>query len=644
MATTHSVIVIGAGISGLACAYALKKSGADVLLLESSPSPGGIIHSVKDGGFLFETGPQSFSATPALNALINDLALSDELVAAPPRAPRYIFVNGQLRSAPLSPPALLASSLLGWPTKLSLLREPFRKTVPPLGDESIADFVRRKFSPDLLDLLVGPFVSGIYAGNPEKLSLRAAFPQIHEAEQTAGSVIRGLKAAAKSKNPPGQKPTLVSFRNGNETLTQALSHFLGKSLRTGAHATQISRNSSNQFEITTTIDSSSAQFRSPHLVLATSAQIAASLLQQLAPAAAQVLSQIEYAPVAVVSLAYRRADVAHALNGFGFLVPRAAGLRILGTVWNSSLFPNRAPQDHVLLTCFLGGATDPDTTSLSNSSLIDLAHRELTPILGLKAQPVASRVTAHRQAIPQYNLGHLDRLAAIQSDIAKIPGLHLTGNYFRGPAVGACVEHGQSVAESIRINADRSEAAVSHPEKPLPGVPFWVWSAIVVLLVFTLYTSRETIHLNKQIAETTAQANAEIAKRNQLKERFALAQREAIILTDPRTVKITLTAENENLPDLKAMWHAKLGIVVAGQSVPMPQGNRTFQLWLIPKDSDARPIPSLTWRPDAEGKFLLLVANPPDAMEATKSLAITEEPAGGSQALTTKPIWVGAII
>src|SRR4029077_17749827 len=127
------------------------------------------------------------------------------------------------------------------------------------------------------------------------------------------------------------------------------------------------------------------------------------------------------------------------LNGFGFLVPRTACLRILGTVWNSSLFPNRAPQDHVLLTSFLGGATDPDATSLSNSSLVDLAHRELTPILGLKAQSVASRVTAYRHAIPQYNLRTLDRLATIQSDIAKVPGLLLTGNYFRGPAVGACV-------------------------------------------------------------------------------------------------------------------------------------------------------------------------------------------------------------
>ncbi len=153
-----------------------------------------------------------------------------------------------------------------------------------------------------------------------------------------------------------------------------------------------------------------------------------------------------------MSLGYRRADVDHSLNGFGFLVPRSAGLKILGTVWSSSLFPNRAPSDHVQLTSFLGGATDPDTASLSDSSLVDLAHRELTPALGLKARPTVSRVTAYQRAIPQYNLGHTARIATIRADLANVPGLHVVGNYLRGPAIGACIEQAQEVAESIRIS------------------------------------------------------------------------------------------------------------------------------------------------------------------------------------------------
>ncbi len=449
MTTTHSVIVIGGGISGLVCAYMLKKRNVDVLVLESSDSPGGVIRSVKQNGYLFETGPQSFSTAPQLNALIEDLGLANEFIAAPAKAPRYILVNGELRSVPLSPPAFLASPLLSWSTKFSLLREPFRKTVPPPDDESIANFVRRKFTNELLELLAGPFVSGIYAGDPEKLSLRAAFPQLYEAEKQSGSIIRGMKAAAKANTSPRQKPTLASFHAGNDSLPRALSQALGNAIRTGTRVTQIARNTGQQFEITATSSSGTIQLRTSHLVLAAPTQVAAALLQNLTPTLAEPLSQIEYAPVAVVSLSYLRADVAHSLNGFGFLIPRSANLKTLGTVWNSSLFPNRAPEDHALLTSFLGGATDPATAALSSSSLLELAHSELAPLLGLKSQPAVSYITAYKHAIPQYNVGHTARLAAIQSGVAKIPGLHLTGNYFRGPSIGACVEHAQSVAESI---------------------------------------------------------------------------------------------------------------------------------------------------------------------------------------------------
>ena len=441
---------MGAGISGLACAYALKKFGADVLLLESSSTPGGMIQSVEDRGFLFETGPQSFSTTPALNALIQDVDLSNEFAPAPTGAPRYILVNGKLQPVPLSPPALLATSLLKWPAKFSILREPFRKSFPPKEDESIADFVRRKFSPELLNLLVGPFVSGIYAGDPEKISMRAAFPALHEAEVAAGSVIRGMKSAAKKRTGPRVKMTLASFRSGNQALVGALAGKLGDSLRTETRVTQILRGANGRFELLADTPSGPAQFQTSQLIVATPTYTAASLLKPLVSSVAEALSQIEYAPVAVVSVGYRRNEVGHSLNGFGFLVPRAAGLKILGTVWSSSLFPNRAPADHVQLTSFLGGATDPDTVSLSDSSLIDLTHRELTPVLGLTLRPTVTRVTAYEKAIPQYNLGHTARIATIRADIAKVPGLHLAGNYLRGPAIGACIEQAQEVADSVR--------------------------------------------------------------------------------------------------------------------------------------------------------------------------------------------------
>jgi len=203
--------------------------------------------------------------------------------------------------------------------------------------------------------------------------------------------------------------------------------------------------------------------------------------------------------------------------------------------------------------------------------------------------------------------------------------------------------HPSDMLRGRLLQTVRAEARTATSPKPSSAIPFWMWGAVAALLLFTIYTSWETILVRNTIDATNEQAKQEIAKRHELAEELAIAQREAIILTDPRSVKIPMPASSKDMPKLEAMWHAKMGIVVAGQNVPMPAGNRTLQLWLIPKTSGGKPIPSLAMRPDAGGKFVLLVANPPDAMDATKALAITEEPAGGSPAPTTKPIWVGAI-
>ncbi|HJZ62834.1 MAG TPA: anti-sigma factor [Candidatus Acidoferrum sp.] len=193
------------------------------------------------------------------------------------------------------------------------------------------------------------------------------------------------------------------------------------------------------------------------------------------------------------------------------------------------------------------------------------------------------------------------------------------------------------------IQTVRAEARAGKSAKASSTIPFWMWGAVAALLIFTIYQSWETARIRIAIEQASKQADLEAAKRAKLEEQFAIAQREAIILTDPRSVKIPMGTGDKEMPKLEAMWHAKLGIVVSGQSVPMPSGNHTLQLWLIPKAKDGKPIPSMTLRPGADGKFMLLVANPPNSMEATKALAITEEPAGGSPQPTTKPIWLGAI-
>jgi len=443
-------LVVGGGISGLVCAYALRKAGMDAHLFEASLRPGGVIQSVARDGFLLELGPQSFSGTPLLRELVKDLGISGQIVEAPADAPRYVLVDGALRPVPLSPPTFFNSSLINVSTKWALVRDLLGKSVPPDGDESVAAFVRRKFSPQLLDRLVGPFVSGVYAGDPERLSLRSAFPSLHVAEKSAGSIIRGMLRAAKTKAGPRERPSLLAFRDGNETLIRALSNILGPSLHTGASVTGISAQNDGSFNVQFDAHGVSESISTKSLMIATPADVTGTLLSHLDPSFESLLAPIEYAPVAVVSLGYRISDIGHSLDGFGFLVPRSSGLRVLGTVWNSSLFPGRPPEGHVLLTSFVGGATDPSAASLSTEALTSLVHREISPVLCITGEPIFSNVAVWPRALPQYNLGHSNRLAAVAKLLRNHPGVWLAGNYLRGPAIGSCVEQALAVADEVR--------------------------------------------------------------------------------------------------------------------------------------------------------------------------------------------------
>jgi oxygen-dependent protoporphyrinogen oxidase len=446
--------VVGGGISGLVCAHALQKAGIEVLLVEASPRAGGVIHSVVREGFLLELGPQSFASTAQLWTLCTEVGIADQLLEAPPRAPRYVLVNGALQPAPLSPPAFFLSPLINGSTKWALLRDIFRKSVPPDTDESVAAFVRRKFSDQLLDRLVAPFVSGVYAGDPGKLSMRSAFPQLHEAEKASGSIVRGMLRHAKSKKGARERPTLNTFRDGNETLVRALANSLGPAIHTQSCAASIYRQNDGSFHVSLE-GSSNDSLVAKSVSLATPTDVTGKLLVQVDPSFEALLTSVEYAPVAVVSLGYRKTDVGHRLNGFGFLVPRSSGLRVLGTVWNSSLFPGRAPDGQVLLTTFVGGATDPSATKLGAEELSNLVHREIAPLLSIKNSPTFSNVTIWPRALPQYNLGHGERLAAIAGSLARFPGLFLAGNYLRGPAIGSCVEQALVVTEDVRKRLEK---------------------------------------------------------------------------------------------------------------------------------------------------------------------------------------------
>ena len=451
MAPTQHVVVIGAGISGLACAYQLKRRGVGVTLLESCDHAGGLIGTVEKDGFLFESGPQSFQGTTVLLDLIQDLGLDGELLRANPRAARYVLRGGRLQEIPMSPQGLIGSSLLRPGSRWKIVSEPFRRTKRPSQDESVADFVRRKFGHEILEYLVSPFVSGVYAGDPEKLSLRAAFPTLDEWEREFGSVLRG---AIKSRPPKGEgPPPLCSFRCGLATLMQALTKDLGESLQAGARVESLNRGArvgASQYEIRMTRNGRNESLTAEAVVLATPAYAAAHLPQPLSSALTHALSGIPYAPVAVVAAGYYTRQLAQPLVGFGFLVPRSEKVRTLGTVWNSSLFARRAPEGCVAITSFIGGATDPEFVEKPESAIVALVHGENARILGITGPPLVSVVWKYGKALPQYNLGHGHVVEAIRDGERAIPGLFFSGNYLEGPSIGKCVEQGFQTAESAR--------------------------------------------------------------------------------------------------------------------------------------------------------------------------------------------------
>lgn len=462
MSSQVQALVVGAGISGLTTAYALQKAGISTLILEASSRPGGVIQSIQRDGYLVECGPQSFGGNAGISAICRDLEILDQRILADPKAPRYVLIDGKLQNVPMGP-GLLASSFLGGGTRSALLRDIFGTSRAPEPDESVADFVRRKFSPTLLDRLVGPFVSGIYAGDPEKLSLRAAFPIVYEAESAKGSVIRGALAVMKERkakrgNTPREKATLQTFRQGNETLIRALTKKLGDHIFCDVGVTAIEaldpghEAKAARFHVTLHTPRGEERIEAERLILAMSPKAAGQVLSQINPAFDTELRVMEYAAVGVVSLGYRKEDVGNSLAGFGFLVPRSAGLNILGSVWNSSLFPGRAPEGHALLTSFVGGTTNPGMVQKSPEELVALVHREITPLLGVRKEPVFSNVTLWPRALPQYNLGHVARLAALEKLRAGFPGLYFAGNYLNGPAIGTCVEHALKVADEIRVS------------------------------------------------------------------------------------------------------------------------------------------------------------------------------------------------
>jgi oxygen-dependent protoporphyrinogen oxidase len=448
------VIVVGGGISGLATAFELQRRGKAVEVLEAGGRAGGVIGTQRRDGALFETGPNSvLDSTPLINELLDALGIRGERMdASAAAATRFIVRAGRLVPLPASPGALFMSPAFTAGAKFRLWREPFIAPAPADVEESIADFARRRLGAEILEYAIDPFVAGVYAGDPDRISMAAAFPRIHALERKYGSVIRGQIQSARERRRSGPRAATAggsfSFRNGMQTLTDALARAVTH-VTFGSEVGRIERQPDGRWMLTGTRAGEPFARHARSIVLATPALPTAGLVREHAPAAAEALAEIPYAPVAIVVSAYRRGDVAHSLAGFGFLVPRRELRKILGTLFSSSMFEGRAPADTVLLTSFVGGMRQPELAAKADDELAAIVHRELEALVGAREPPLWTAVTRWTRAIPQYNLGHLERLRAIEEAEQALPGLTFCANYRGGVSVGDRIQAARAAADRI---------------------------------------------------------------------------------------------------------------------------------------------------------------------------------------------------
>lgn len=441
----HDVIVIGSGISGLATAHWLEARGHSVLLLEKADRLGGAIRSWRSDGVLVEAGPNStLETTPLLTQLIEEAGVADKkMYANDASKKRFILRGGALMPLPMSPPAFLSTKLFSWSAKLRLFREPFIAPAPPGAVESVAEFVERRLGREFLDYAINPFVAGVYAGDPALLDVRAAFPKLHEIEQTWGSLIKGQIKGARARKRSGEAPKttarMFSFRDGMQTLTDAIAARL-RAAHTGTEVERIARGDDGLWQVDVLRGGERQAYTARAVVIAAHAAGTSHLVRDLAPELVPVFGEMIYPPVSVVATVYRREDVGHPLDGFGFLIPAVEGRKMLGTIFTSTIFSDRVGEGRVLLTSFVGGMRQPELARQSDAAIGDLVQGEIAELLGARAPAEAVHVTTWERAIPQYTRGHLARIALVEAVEKKYPGLFFCANYRGGISVGDCVK------------------------------------------------------------------------------------------------------------------------------------------------------------------------------------------------------------
>jgi len=457
------VTVAGAGISGLALCHALQEkfaeSGkqAEIILCEAEDRVGGKIRTHREGGYIMEWGPNGFlNNKPDTLELCRKVGIADKLLPSNEAArKRFIYAGGSLHE--IKPAEFVFGSILSWPAKFRLLGEYFVPQRTGTSDETLADFTRRRLGPMALERLIGPMASGVFGGDPEKMSLKACFPTIYNLEQTYGGLFKGMlgkkrekkkEGGGKAGGPAGPGGVLTSFRGGLDVMTDALRADFKGTVVLGAAVRKVEKGSDGKGFIVHA-DGQQGTFETDVFITAAPAYAASGFLSGVDTSISAVLDEISYVPMAVVSFGFDKPTLGRDLNGFGFLVGLKEGSRILGALWDSSVFTGRAPEGKCSIRCMAGGGRDFVTPHLPDAGLTETVYSELGKIMGIKSSPEVVKIFRHDKAIPMYSVGHTGRVARLDSIEAKCPGLFFAGNALRGVGLNDCVRDAYSVADKV---------------------------------------------------------------------------------------------------------------------------------------------------------------------------------------------------
>lgn len=453
--TDADIVVVGGGITGLTTAHFLARQGLAVRVLEAEKRAGGAIGTARVGGFQLEHGPNSLLDTyPVLHELFAEIGLADQVVYAGEAAKnRYIVRDGQLHALPMSPPALMRSTLFSRRAKLRLLAEPFIGKGPDGVEETLAEFVERRLGREFLQYAIDAFVAGVYAGVPQQLSVREAFPRLFRLEERYGSIFKGAFLGRRERRRQGrtskQSARMFSFREGLQGVVDALAAERGEGLHLATRLRAVAP-TPDGYRLEADAGDGSLQFTCRAVLLTLPAHAYEHLqLSMDCGEALGALGRIYSPPVSMVFFGYRQQPPGHPLDGFGFLVPTCEQRQILGTLFSSTLFPGRAPEGGAALTTFIGGARQPELARRSDDELIDLVRHDLGDLLRIEAAPDEVVIRRWEQAIPQYQLGHGKLIDAVARCEATHPGLYLAGNFRGGISVADCIEGSRDLATRI---------------------------------------------------------------------------------------------------------------------------------------------------------------------------------------------------